>query len=282
MKQLQEIALRGSALPLSVMFVAGIILCIATGQLPSSVRNWGYTIAAGVVSSVFSLFGLILYQKQDVYTRKLFEAPLVGEVTPGLILAMFLFVWWSIATGIITFSDPFTGTSNANGYLSTWIGLVASVAGLGSTGAKMINAAATAGPLIGLGAASVVMICATPGFIDNNMFDNQGRAIFALVVACVTLVSVFVIIILDRATAPSQQRSRVVFYVLLLFFLLWFTMACVVTFPGPFREINNGYLGAWGGVFAAVFACDSALKHANGDTDCGVGEAPACAAADAV
>ena len=52
-----------------------------------------------------------------------------GEfVQPGFLdktekgVSLFLFLWWGIGTGIITFKSPFTETSN--GYFSAWAGFL--------------------------------------------------------------------------------------------------------------------------------------------------------------
>ena len=56
--------------------------------------------------------------------------PRVGAVSVELLFAFFLFAWWCVGAGIMTFQGPFTLTTN--GYFATWCALVASAQLLGA------------------------------------------------------------------------------------------------------------------------------------------------------
>ena len=274
---IEQLKLPASALPLAIEFAAGLVICIGTGQLNSQFSpQWPFTLASGVIICVITFIALCLFLfAKDTYDKVIFE--MKGEVTIGFCIAAFLFVWFCISAGIITFAGPFVrqpqgDVFQANGYFATWIGFMASVVGLGSTGAKMIEGAVSAGPMIGLAAAALVLICATPGTLGKA---HNGEAIFALVIACITLPIALLFLFLHMRQDDGQKRVEL--FVLIGLSVIWFVMACVVTFRGPFLSISNGYFASWGGVIAAIFAANAA--HKSGYE--AVGNAPAQAPATA-
>ena len=73
-----------------------------------------------------------------------------SQATPNGLLALFLFVWWSVATGILTVMHPCPGaygisgvdpgcnrfTLTGNGYFALWAGCGCSIVGLGLSSTK--------------------------------------------------------------------------------------------------------------------------------------------------
>lgn len=284
---LQDFVVGSSVLPLSIQLIASIVLCIAVGQLPTQVQNWEYTVAVGVVAAAFSFIGLLIFNlKRDVYDKILFTAPIFQEVTVGLLLAIFLFIWWAIGTGIITFQAPFNGAGNFNGYFSAWVGFIASVAGLGAVGHKMYESAKGASGLVGVAAAGVVVLCAAGPELQRAA-PVGGNAIYALVLGILSVVVAVVFLALNHAGKQSDAKSKVEFVLMLMLAIMWIIMACLTTFQGPFVVLGNGYFGSWAGVIATVVATHSALKESRGEGEISGAranppEARANAAADAV
>lgn len=172
------------------------------------------------------------------------------DVTVGHLLSAFLFVWWSVAAGILTFQNPFTGTGN--GYFATWTGFIASVAGLGMSAERVASAVAGASPLLGWLAASVVLLCSLPDFICRNC-PHQGEAIYALVVAILSIITAILFLALEYAgKADSVALAKM--YVLLMFSVMWIVAACATTFVYPFVYTGNGYFSVWIGVVLTIRA----------------------------
>lgn len=75
-------------------------------------------LAVGCVSLACSLLLLYLQSKKpEILLKVLFSLPRIGAVSVELLFAFFLFAWWCVGTGIMTFRGPFTVSSN--GYFSS-------------------------------------------------------------------------------------------------------------------------------------------------------------------
>lgn len=238
-------------LPFALQLVASVVLLIAiTVQLNSTTTpNWAYTVAAATVSLFFSLVGIVLIKMREPFDKKLF-AMSGTDVTVGNCLSAFLFVWWAVAAGIITFQNPFKATGN--GYFATWTGFIASVAGLGVTSDQAVSAVSGAGPLLGWLAASVVLVCAVPERIGDFKPD-QGAAIYALIIAILSIITAIVFLALDSA-GKADSVAVVKMYVLLFFSILWIVAACATTFTNVFYYTGNGYFSVWIGTALAIRA----------------------------
>ena len=95
--------------------------------------TWRTSVICRIVSIVASLVLVIVESKNPVSLAKVLftGVPKVGGVTVEMLFAFFLFVWWAIAAGIMTFQGPFTATTN--GYFATWAALLFSLLLLAST-----------------------------------------------------------------------------------------------------------------------------------------------------
>ena len=84
-----------------------------------------YALIVGIVSLVVGLLLWFLQAKKpETLMKVLFNLPKIGDVTVESLTAFFLFAWWCVGAGILTFQGPFTQTTN--GYFATWAGLVSS------------------------------------------------------------------------------------------------------------------------------------------------------------
>lgn len=94
-------------IPFLGQLVAAPILILAT-TLPSyTLEHYGYSIAVGVVGLLLSAGGLYLVQFSGLYDQQLMALPVVGPCSIGYTLCLFLFAWWAVAAGMLTFSGPF-------------------------------------------------------------------------------------------------------------------------------------------------------------------------------
>lgn len=255
------------SVPLAIQAVASTVLLVAICTCPNGcetepkVKNWAYTVSAAVIAMVFSLVGLFLVSGQaDTHDKVLAELPKGGPLTAGSLLALFLFVWWGVAVGICTFDSPFTLTGN--GYFSLWAGFIASLVGLGASYTNQMVSAARGkhGSLLGLGAASIVMICAL-SIPDPAPFTSgaafEGESLYGLVLACLTLPVCLFFALVSSAAVVEQV-------VLGLYAVAWCVMAGFVTFKGPFTVTSNGYFGAWAGAAISVRAAFLAFHGGSG------------------
>jgi len=90
-----------------IELIAGSVLC---AKAPKCEDKVAFSVAAGVVSFIVSILYLIS-----------------GEVFPLMPASIFMFIWWTISTGILTFGDKAPFYLVGNGYLSTWICFIASL-----------------------------------------------------------------------------------------------------------------------------------------------------------
>lgn len=177
-----------------------------------------------------------------------------GEfVNPGFLdktekaVSLFLFLWWGIGTGIITFKAPFPTTSN--GYFSAWAGFLFSTHWALNTetfrsqvdeaekGRKM----ASFSLLCGL----VTLFACIPSIGPGYFY--RGNAIWGLVAGILTFITSLVI--LQKYDDIPIQMMKLISAVL---FVIWATVAGILTFDGPFRDTGNGYFASWGGFLAAI------------------------------
>jgi hypothetical protein len=93
------------------LLAAMVLLIAITSTFGKSTNHYGYAISVAVIAMFFCLLGLLLSLRPDARDQLLFVAPLVGTVTIGYGNAIFLFAWWTIAAGILTFNGPFTDVS---------------------------------------------------------------------------------------------------------------------------------------------------------------------------
>lgn len=245
---------RGLAL-IGQLFAAIVLLVAVTTRAGWNVahpKNWAYTIAAASVAMFFSLvgLGLIAAGKSE---QRLFEMPVAGTVTVGRLLAFWNFVWWAVAAGICTFDAPFTSVEN--GYFSVWAGFIFGILGLGYTTEQLADKAVGAGPMLGLAAASIVVMIAS----STNNFA-VWETIYAMVIATLTLCIVIVFFALEKAGQGEGALQVVKMPLFALFAVLWMVLAGCATFIEPWIAPGNGYFGSWLGAVLACVVASSAYK----------------------
>jgi len=245
--------------------VAAIILIIQSMFTDSNTTaNWGYGLSVGIVSATFAVFGAIV-MGGPLGGKVLFTAPFLAKPTSlNDLLSVFLFIWWGVGAGILTIDGPYKDTgpdSHANGYFASWAGFGCSIAGLGVTmsHAKTVAASGMA-TLVMFGACAVILlidICPIVAKQEAQYLNYKGQCVFALVIACLTIVRVLISLILrhmDKVLPTPAQAALG-----LIFCVLWIVLASWCTFTGPFRVTGNGYFSAWAGVVASMLLIQAAL-----------------------
>jgi hypothetical protein len=234
-----------------------IAICVQDGDFT---KNYEYGISVGAIGMFFSLVGLFLIMDEPIYKKNLFNAPYLGEITLGRLIDIFNFVWFFLAAFILTFNGPFRTTEN--GYFASWAALFFATSALGVS-TQVAEASKDTGALLSLGVASFIVICATPDPIKADYYRSE--AIYALVVACLTLVVVigysYVARTSDKAKLPFE------FPVMAISSILWIVAASLVTFNGPFVTTGNGYFGSWGGAIFSLFAVGNARATTKGQIE---------------
>ena len=79
-------------------------------------------------------------------------------------------------------------------------------------------------------------------------FYYNGNAIWGLTAGILTFIST--LFILQKYDDIPIQMLKL--YAAIMF-IIWATVAGVLTFDGPFRDTGNGYFATWGGFIVAVF-----------------------------
>ena len=100
------------AMAFSYVEVASLVLMFSTlGVWNGSDPYVAYSLSVSVISLALCLI---------IQTGEFFQPGFLSRTENGV--SMFLFVWWCVGTGVITFKAPFTVTSN--GYFSAWAGVI--------------------------------------------------------------------------------------------------------------------------------------------------------------
>jgi len=168
-----------------------------------------------------------------------------GGHTVQKICSVFLLVWWTVGTGIITFHAPFVVTSN--GWFAAWGGLVATTKWcIGLENTLYNDKPEGLKQLYNISICSVVLIFASIPPITQK-WENYGGAAFAIAGAAVTAIACAYLCVMYGDVPRSAMKITVV-----LLFGLWACIAGVCTFHGPFLITNNGYFAAWIGCLSAL------------------------------
>lgn len=173
-----------------------------------------------------------------------------GEfVKPGLLekvekpVSLFLFVWWAIGTGVITFQGPFFVAGN--GYFSAWAGLIFTAHwALNIDTAKFTELDTGPKTLITFGAAAAVEMFACIPYLQSY----TGQAAWGLTAGLVTLIVCAVLLRAFEDMNPQMLKVSAI-----IMFIIWAAVAGVCTFDGPFLEAGNGYFASWGGLVTSTF-----------------------------
>lgn len=161
-----------------------------------------------------------------------------------LLLALFLFVWWTAGACVCTFTAPYI--SSGNGYFGVWVSWACSfellqrqlrefqsfVNRFESLGRAL--ALLLAGSSVELGAA--IAIC-----------ENGCRTYVAYAVA-VGAVSLFTVLLLILVVELRPYHWHTAVFLC----IWWIAGAFVNTFLGPFQFTGNGYFASWASLGGAA------------------------------
>lgn len=240
------VTIDASQLPLFVVFIASIVLLIATtahygGNLGS---YGGYVVSVSSIAMIVSFVGLLMLKyAEDQYAK----------VCKPMNTA--LFVWCLIGACFVTFRGPFAETGN--GYFATWAVVFGCALAIGMDAKAMCSEVKGLGSAMGLLASSVVVIIATITPIKNSFFF-KGEAVYALVLSCITVSYLVAAIALERKDKSLPQTVQAAFMAVLA--VCWIIAACLVTFRGPFTVTGNGYFASWAGAVTSCLAAFAAKK----------------------
>jgi len=236
--------------PLVVVSGASIVLLISVCTWELGMQSYGYAISVPILSLVLSISGLLLTVfREDLYSIY------------GNNLAQILFMWNFSGACFLTFSSPFTTTGN--GYFAAWACVATSAMAMGLTADALRNRTEGIQSLMGLCACAVVVIFALVDYVGSQAADYlRGESIFAMVVSVFTVVLCVGFVYFKKQLVDGDRQMAVVeFAFLAVFAILWFVLAFLVTFRGPFVTTGNGYFASWCGAICACSAAFAAKKQ---------------------
>lgn len=221
-KKIAGFTITETQLPLCIVFVASIVLLIATGAF----YRWsfhgsyaGYAISIPSITLTLSFFALLMSKlSEETYAKA------------GQHVNMLCFIYAFVGACFLTFDKPFNQTSN--GYFAAW----AVVYGSGVAAGMMHSAfgfnSRGIGALMGLIVSSVVLMLACISPIKDNL--HKDGAVFGITLSCVTFTLGVIFLYMDKKN-PGAMPEFVFFGVLLVLAVSWIVMACITTFQGPFN-----------------------------------------------
>lgn len=213
--------------------VASLVLMFSTlGVWDGSDSYKAYSLSVAVISLALCLI---------IQTGEFVSPGFLDKTEKGV--SLFLFLWWGIGTGIITFKAPFTTTSN--GYFSAWAGFLFATHWALNTESFRSQVNETEK---GRKMAFFSLLCGLVTlFACIPKIRSNGNAIWGLTAGIITFVT-SVVILKMYDDIPIQMMKLVAAFM----FVIWATVAGILTFDGPFRETGNGYFASWGGFLAAI------------------------------
>eukprot|EP00581_Thalassiosira_minuscula_P007727 CAMPEP_0183710174 /NCGR_PEP_ID=MMETSP0737-20130205/5987_1 /TAXON_ID=385413 /ORGANISM="Thalassiosira miniscula, Strain CCMP1093" /LENGTH=277 /DNA_ID=CAMNT_0025938397 /DNA_START=107 /DNA_END=940 /DNA_ORIENTATION=+ len=176
-----------------------------------------------------------------------------GEfMRPGLLervekpVSLFLFVWWVVGTGVITFRAPFVEVGN--GYFSAWAGLIFTTHwALNIDTAKFTDLDWGRKVVFGMGICGAILLFACIPYLYSK-YGYLGQSAWGVAAGCLTMLICGALFkILDTVNAGLAKVAAI------FMFVVWATVAGVCTFDGPFLVAGNGYFASWGGFILSTF-----------------------------
>lgn len=233
--EIMEGAKAWSAVAKSFLYVEVSSLVLMFACIGIWVNNYSY-LAYALSVSVVSLAACLIIQ--------------TGEfVKPGLLekvekpVSLFLFFWWAVGCGVITFKAPFLAASN--GYFSAWAGLFFTAHwALNIDTSKFTELDKGRKTLFVLFTASLVVLFACIPFLSSY----TGQSAWGLSAGIISMVMCGVLFkMYDDLNGQILKVSAIVL------FIIWASVAGVCTFDGPFFDAGNGYFGCWGGFLTSTY-----------------------------
>jgi len=194
-----------------------------------------YAVVVGVIALLFDL----------IYICMAMTARASGTVT--LVFSGFMFLWWIVGTGIMTFRDPFTGANHLNGYFASWIGFftAAYLLFLGFAQARYAAAVAKSSAALGFCLLSSFIVMAQAATLCDNYCPEYVEYAIALSVISVVLC---ILLFMGNKLPGSGAQGFII-----MFLSLWNLVGAIIcTFHSPFTTFGNGYFGVWGMSISAL------------------------------
>ena len=98
----KEVEVDNRMVPLIGQLISGMVVLIAITLPGNGLVNWAYGISMSVIAMIFALVGIQLVYSNN--NKKLGEIVFLGELTYHRANALFLWLWWMIGVGILTFN----------------------------------------------------------------------------------------------------------------------------------------------------------------------------------
>jgi uncharacterized membrane protein len=103
-----QVSVMEQQLPFLGQLIAAPVLILATALPSYALEHYGYSLAVGIIALLLSAVGLYMVQfASGLYDQQLLALPMLGNCSIGYTLSLVIFIWWSVAAGILTFSAPF-------------------------------------------------------------------------------------------------------------------------------------------------------------------------------
>jgi hypothetical protein len=122
---------------------------------------------------------------------------------------------------------------------------------LGVNASNVREAYKITGSTLGLLVSAVVTLTAIAweGF-DSTEEDHAGK-VYGMVLTCLTIL---VVLALMKLEERNGEPPTLKLPVLAAFGIMWLTLACLLTFRGPFLTTSNGYFASWAGAVTSLYA----------------------------
>ena len=224
-----------------------------TGALPAVFTNFAssamsylsYAVSVGTISFIFSgaLFLVAHFRPEKISDVQFLKLSVIQW------FAGFQFLWWFIATFVLTFPQPSLNmpTTMLNSYFALWIATATCTLLCVDTFEKLKGKfhqyEAEAAKKTNLKLFTVLFfssfVLSMACIFSIASCDNKGHAAWGLVVG---LISCFLSPVLHCCRDRLGPRNEKFLAGSLL--LLWFVCTLVVTFSAPFVTIGNGFLAS--------------------------------------
>jgi uncharacterized membrane protein len=236
-----------------IMFCSLVLLIQAAINI--TLEHAEYGVAVGSVSLGLTIL-FCLYAKYKPQRFATWKATKLKDLSLSQLFSLFLTIWWSFGTAVLTFFGPFTQTSNA--YFAIWACAIASLLSLASSFTRVSNAFMGASSvredpigkyMAGLAISSfVVMFCS----FEWVRYGNSSGT-FALIAG---IVSTCLALLFYYLNTKKKFGGKLRQFAAVAFTLLWCVSVCVLTFNGPFTVTGNGFFAVW-----AATVCSLGLSY---------------------
>jgi hypothetical protein len=210
-----------------------------------------YAVSVGTVSLWFVLLLFVMAKmKPDFVIDTTVRMPREAQLTVLQAAAGFLFVWWGVGCGFLTFHAPYQSTSNA--YFACWIALFSSMLMCVDSFSNLQSAwrkYATAASDMTVHLMLVMLLASLILFLSSLDFANSGQGKWGIICSLLTAALTMVYYYLQSQHRLSLAGRK---GMSALLFLHWAFGVGVLTFDYPFRITGNGFFACWTGAIASA------------------------------